>query len=67
MKKRTWDLLDEFNRLNAPIVDKMLADGFEDTKKAYAKFGMTFKPKTVEEYRDWLTEQYPMPVPDWMR
>jgi hypothetical protein len=60
------ELYDEFLKFSSKVADRMLAEGFEDTKKAYARFGIPFQPKTVEEYERWLTEKYPMPVPDWM-
>jgi hypothetical protein len=60
------DVYEEFLKLNTRVADQMLAKGFEQAKEAYAAFGIPFKHKTVEEYCDWLAQQYPMPVPDWM-
>ena len=64
--KSLSDLYDDFLKTNTRICDRVLADGFEQSRKAYEFLGIPFAPQTVEEYGHWLAVKYPIPVPDWM-
>lgn len=55
-------LYEEFLQVSARCIEQMVADRFDDTKKAYKAFGMSFEPASVEEYKKWLTEKYPIPT-----